>query len=43
LIVFGALVILGGRQWSGAWAYALVPMTAFVIVVSYFLGTARFD
>jgi hypothetical protein len=43
LAVFGGLVVLGGRQWTGIWAYALSPMTAFVIVVAYVLGTARFD
>ena len=43
LAVFGVLVVLGGRAWSGIWTYALSPMTAFVIVVAYFLGTARFD
>jgi hypothetical protein len=43
LAVFGLLVVLGGRYWTGFWAYALSPMTAFVIVVAYVLGTARFD
>ena len=43
LAVFGVLVVLGGRAWTGLWAYALSPMTAFVIVVAYVLGTARFD
>ena len=43
LTVFGILVVLGGRSWSGIWAYALSPMTAFVIVIAYVLGTARFD
>ena len=43
LAVFGVLVVLGGRSSSGIWTYVLSQMTAFVIVVAYFMGTARFD